>query len=388
MDSNFGLISENGVHRIVVESMFTVKELMEELDYQKQLPDWTRNVESIETTCLYSHPSNDYMPSDDLEYIAMFLCRKSFSVKHVDFHEYRELLCDINTRPRDWAIPGTDRLKPGPQELRLFDCGLNPSFCSLFSWIWGFPTVRTVRILGDNTYFVNDSDWISHYCLHATQITTFELRVNRLDMVRQALRLPRVFDHLKHLELDLSFSLQFGEEGVLAGTYSNNRPLWNALLLIFSSNLSIEMMQAFRPSECKLTSLRLKLSQCSCCSHRRRFCRKPIRWKWVPKLLDRFAQSEEYPHPHLRKISFDVLYDPQYDNFETSEIWQEIALSLQRVIPQGTGSTSPGVKEIYFVQDCDADTQFLARMSETVKTWLWTKHQIPRQFVYIHGRVD
>ena len=82
-----------------------------------------------------------------------------------------------------------------------------------------------------------------------------------------------------------------------------------------------------------------------------------------------------------------MLYNPKLDSFETSEIWQEIARSLRGVIPQGPGSTPPGVREIYFVQDSDDDTQFLARMYETIKKWLWENYQIPRKLVYVHGRV-
>ena len=108
----------------------------------------------------------------------------------------------------------------------------------------------------------------------------------------------------------------------------------------------------------------------------------------MPTLIKKFAKSEEYPHPKLKKISFDVLYNPKCDSFETSEIWQEIARSLRGVIPHSPGSTPPGEREIYFVQDSDDDTQFLARMYETIKKWLWEDHQIPRKLVYVHGRVE
>ncbi|KAK7685237.1 hypothetical protein QCA50_011600 [Cerrena zonata] len=372
LNSEYGLKEEYGRYSLVLESQLHIKHIIEELDElqleARSLPDWTRNLDTIETTCLYSHPSNELFNSTILESLAQLLEKKYLSVKHVDLYEYRELHCDLYPNPRLWSIPGSDRLKPGPQELRLFDCMLDPTYCSLWPWIYMLPTLRAVRILGENTRFLNDSKWSLCPYADATRawITTIELRIKRVDMIRQAVTFTHYFANLQHLELDFSCTVGTEEENALT-----------------------ENIQAFQPTYLRqLKSLRLKLSQCCCCSHRRRFCRHPLRWKWVPRLISRFAISAENPRPILKKISFDVLYNPRYDSFETSEIWQEIARSLRRVIPQGPGSTPPGVREIYFVQDCDAETQFLAQMSETIKTWLWATHRIPRQLVYIHGRVE
>lgn len=223
LNSEYGLKEEYGRYSLVLESQLHIKHIIEELDElqleARSLPDWTRNLDTIETTCLYSHPSNELFNSTILESLAQLLEKKYLSVKHVDLYEYRELHCDLYPNPRLWSIPGSDRLKPGPQELRLFDCMLDPTYCSLWPWIYMLPTLRAVRILGENTRFLNDSKWSLCPYADATRawITTIELRINRVDMIQQAVTFTHYFANLQHLELDFSCTVGAEEENALTG---------------------------------------------------------------------------------------------------------------------------------------------------------------------------
>lgn len=219
MDSDFGFKVENGKYKIALNRLSAAKELLDDLRYLKHLPQWTDDVESIEATA-GSPYCRSFLDDDILESVKGLLETRLFSVKHIDLRGYHELHCDLSPEPRRWTIPDlSGHPKPGPQELRLYDCKLDPSDSSIWCWLWVLPTLRAFRILGDDTNFTTNANWNPSCYLGNTRasITTLEIRANKLSMVRQAVLLPCHFPNLQHLELDLSFSPQQEEDAMLAG---------------------------------------------------------------------------------------------------------------------------------------------------------------------------
>lgn len=152
--------------------------------------------------------------------------KKYLVVKTLEFHSFFDIKAKFYPEPRSTWPDRSD--VHGPREIKLINCYITPDFSDLWKWLYALPTLRTLRLLGDDLRFVDmlgddlrstngePNEWAWCYFDHdIAKITTLEMKLHHLHMISTGLDLVSRFRELQHLELDLSCHFQIGEEDLL-----------------------------------------------------------------------------------------------------------------------------------------------------------------------------